>query len=195
MRFTYLLTPALFALAPLHSLAHQHDHHEHNHSLAAHVHGVATLNIALEEQQLELQLDSPAMNLVGFEYHPSSAADKQTVADAERTLKDEQLLFKLTKDAQCALSAVNIDNDLTEHTDEAHHADHADHADDQDEHQHSDIQVNYRFTCAEPNKLTGIDLAGFFKAFPLTEKINVQLVTSETQQGSELSASHTTLNW
>lgn len=183
MRFTHLLTPALFALIPFNSSAHQHDHDEHNHSLAAHVHGIATLNIALEDQLLELQLDSPAMNLVGFEYEPSSAADKQAVVDAERTLKNEQLLFNLTKDAQCALSAVNIDNDLAEH------------ADDESEHQHSDIQVNYTFTCATPNKLTGIDLAGFFKAFPLTEKINVQLITADTQQGSELSHSHTTLNW
>lgn len=194
MRFPFLLAPILAALAPLSIAAneHQHEHHEHEHSLAAHVHGLATLDIALEGQLLELQLDSPAMNIVGFEYRPSSAADKKTMEQAQRTLKNEQLLFKLSQDAQCILSAVSINNDLAVHADE--HV-HANHDDAQDEHQHSDIQVNYTFTCAKPNKLTGIDLAGFFKAFPHTEKINVQLVTAETQQGAELSTSNTLLNW
>ena len=192
MRFSFLLAPILMVLAPLSIAAneHKHEHHEHEHSLAAHVHGLATLNIALEGQILELQLDSPAMNIVGFEYQPSSAADKKTLADAERTLKNEQLLFKLSQDAQCALSAVSIDNDLAEHADEHAHDDKHD-----AEHQHSDIQVSYQFNCAQPNKLTGIDLAGFFKAFPLTEKIYLQLITAETQQGAELSSSNTLLNW
>ncbi len=192
MRFPFLLAPILVALAPISIAAneHKHEHHEHEHSLAAHVHGLATLNIALEGQHLELLLDSPAMNIVGFEYQPSSAADKKTVASAERTLKNEQLLFKLSQDAQCALSAVSIDNDLAEHADEHDHDD--EHG---AEHQHSDIQVNYTFTCAKPNKLKGIDLTGFFKAFPLTEKIHLQLVTTETQQGAKMSASTPQLNW
>lgn len=192
MRLPFLLVPVLVALAPLSTAAneHKHEHHEHEHSLAAHVHGLATLNIALEGQHLELQLDSPAMNIVGFEYQPSSAADKKTVADAERTLKNEQLLFKLSQDAQCVLSAVSIDNDVVDENNRATHYDKHD-----AEHQHSDIQVSYTFTCAKPNKLTSIDLAGFFKAFPLTEKIHLQLVTAETQQGAEMSASTPHLNW
>lgn len=192
MRFPFLLAPILIALAPLSIAADKHEHHQHEHSLEAHVHGLATLNIALEGQHLELLLDSPAMNIVGFEYQPSSAADKKTVVDAERTLKNEQELFKLSQDAQCSFSAVTIDNDLSEHAEEHGHTTHGH---DQDEHQHSNIQVSYQFNCAQPNKLTGIDLAGFFKAFPHTEKINVQLVTAETQQGAELSTSNTLLNW
>ena len=191
MRLPFLLVPVLVALAPLSIAAneHQHEHHKHEHSLAAHVHGLATLDIALEGQRLELQLNSPAMNIVGFEYQPNSAADKKTVADAERTLKNEQLLFKLSQDAQCALSSVNIENDLTGHTEEHEQATHS------DEHKHSDIQVSYTFNCAKPNKLTSIDLAGFFTAFPLTEKIHLQLITAETQQGAKMSASTPQLDW
>ena len=192
MRFNLLLVPALFALTPFYINALEHDHHDHAGSLSAHVHGIATLNIALEDQRLELQLSSPAMNLVGFEYKPTSATDKQSVLDAERSLKNEQALFKLTEDAQCALSAISIDNDLTEHADEH---DHTAHADDKDEHPHSDIQVNYQFNCAAPSKLSGIDLAGFFKSFPLTEKVRIQLITADTQLGIELSHSDTSLSW
>ncbi|HHX35270.1 MAG TPA: DUF2796 domain-containing protein [Gammaproteobacteria bacterium] len=185
MRFRYLLAPLLFALTP-HSFA-AHDH-EHQHSLGAHVHGVASLNIALEDQQLTMQLESPAMNIVGFEYTPSSAKDQQAVVDAERTLKNEQLLFSLTSAAQCALSSLTIENDLTEQ-----HAEH-DHSADE-EHQHSDINVSYLFKCATPTKLRSIDFTGFFKAFPLTEKINVQLISAEAQQGTELTANNPLLSW
>lgn len=151
---------------------------------------MATLNIALEEQQLALELHSPAINIVGFEYQPGSDADKQTVLNAERTLKNEQLLFKLTTAAQCVLSAVSINNDLAEHND-AHHSS----AEHEDQHQHSDIQVSYQFNCALPAKLTGIDLDGFFKAFPLTETIHVQLISANTQQGAELSQGNTAIHW
>ncbi|HKM36247.1 MAG TPA: DUF2796 domain-containing protein [Thiopseudomonas sp.] len=202
MRLSYLLTPLFFALTPLSISAqeHNHDDHEHSHSLGAHVHGVATLNIALENQQLEMQLDSPAMNIVGFEYKPSSDADKQAVADAERTLKNEQALFALTTAGQCALSSMSIDNDLIgqhdehEHEHDNDHA-HAVHSNEKDAHQHSDISAHYVFNCTAPSKLNSIDLAGFFKAFPKTEKINVQLVTAEAQNGVELSPSNTVLSW
>lgn len=200
MRLSYLLTPLFFALTPLSISAqeHNHDDHEHSHSLGAHVHGVATLNIALENQQLEMQLDSPAMNIFGFEYKPSSDADKQAVADAERTLKNEQALFALTTAGQCALSSMSIDNDLIgQHDEHEHDNDHAHavHSNEKDAHQHSDISAHYVFNCTAPSKLNSIDLAGFFKAFPKTEKINVQLVTAEAQNGVELSPSNTVLSW
>jgi len=194
MRFSYLLAPILFALSPLSIAASEHEH-EHEQSLDAHVHGVATLNVGLDDQQLELQFESPTMNIFGFEYKPSSENDKQALIEAELTLKNEQALFKLSSAAQCVLSAVTIENDLVEPTHDAHEHEHDEHADAQDEQNHSDIQVGYLFNCATPDKLHSIDLAGFFKAFPHTEKINVQLMTSTAQLGVELSQSNTVLNW
>lgn len=189
MRFIDLLALAVLALTPFSFTAYAQEH-QHAQSLKAHLHGVATLNIALEEQQLALELHSPAMNILGFEYQPSSTADKQAVLDAEQTLKNEQQLFKLSDAAQCALTAVSIENDLTEHNN-----DHQQSAHDENEQQHSDIQVSYQFNCARPEKLKRIDLDGFFKAFPLTEKIRVQLIRADVQQGVDLSQSNTALSW
>lgn len=188
MRFSYLLAPILFALSPLSIAASEHEQ-----SLDAHVHGVATLNVGLDDQQLELQFASPAMNIFGFEYKPSSATDKKTLLEAEHILRNEQALFKLSSAARCALSEVSIENDLAEQTHDAH--DNDKHLDDQDEHNHSDIQARYLFNCAAADKLNSIDLAGFFKAFPHTEKINVQLLTPAAQLGIELSQSNTVLSW
>ena len=186
----YLLPSLILTLASFSLVAHEHEHeHEHEHSLAAHVHGVATLNIAIENQQLALQLASPAMNIIGFEYKPHSAADQHAVITAERSLKNEQLLFVLPQSAGCSLSALDIDNDLTDLNHEEQHST------DATQHQHSDIIVNYSYKCTNPVKLRSMELTGFFKAFPLTEKINVQLISAQAQQGSELTANNPLLSW
>lgn len=191
MRFHYLLASALFALLSLNITAHEH---EHELSLAGHEHGVVRINIALEAQQLEMELQSPAMNIVGFEYQPSSAADQQALVAAEKALKNEHLLFKLTADAHCVLSAVTLNNDLAKHMDETAHTTAAD-SKHGDAHAHSDIQVNYQFTCSNPNTLKHLDFAGIFRAFPLTEKIHVQWISTDAQDSALLSPSNTTLNW
>lgn len=163
------------------------------HSLAAHVHGVATLNIALEDQQLELQLTSPAMNMVGFEYQPISAADKQAAAEAQTKLNNPAALFNLTATAQCSLTSLSIDHDWLENSDQhGHQHEEEAHAAD---HQHSDVSAHYHYRCATPAALNSIDLAGFFKQFARTEHIQVQLISAEQQLGVELSHKDTQINW
>lgn len=184
MRITQLIASVVFTL-PIMALAD-----DHQHSLEAHVHGVATLNIALENQQLELQFASPAMNIVGFEYQPKSNADQQTVAAAQSSLHNAAALFALSSAAQCTLTSVDIESDLLETADEDEHAESHD-----AEHQHSEINAHYHYHCATPAALNSIDLAGFFKQFPRTEHIQVQLITADQQQGVELSHKHTHLNW
>lgn len=212
MHFRYTLAPLVLALTCFPAIAEKHYHPDHKqhteqHSLDAHVHGLATLNIALDGQQLELQLASPAMNIVGFEYQPSSAADHHAVAEAERKLKDAQALFTFTNAAHCSLSSITLDHDLTaehehaENTDHEHAAAHAHKNEDhhaeheQHEHAHSDIQAHYIFNCRAAEKLNLINAAGFFKVFPATDTIHVQLVTPTAQYGTELSVSKTQLNW
>ena len=193
MRLSHLIASAALAL-PILALADDHPH-----SLAAHVHGIATLDIALDEQQLELQIHSPAMNIVGFEYKPKTTADQHTVEAAQNSLKQATTLFALSAAAQCTLSSVSIENDLLadadEHDHDHEHAEHA-HAESHDaEHKHSDINAHYHYHCATPSALKSIDVAGFFKRFRLTETIQVQLISADQQQGVELSHKHTALNW
>lgn len=226
MHFRYTLAPLVLALTCFPAIAEKHYHPDHKqhteqHSLDAHVHGLATLNIALDGQQLELQLASPAMNIVGFEYQPSSVADHHAVTEAERQLKNVQTLFTLTSAAHCSLTSMTLEHDLTaehehgdanEHPDDSAHPHSAQHttehrtqatdthsenahAADKHEHAHRDIQAHYIFNCSAAEKLKHIDAAGLFKAFPATETIHVQLVTPMTQYGTELSVSKTQLSW
>lgn len=174
---------------------------DHQHSLEAHVHGIGTLNIALENQLLELQLESPAMNIIGFEYQPTTEADIQSVKAAQNTLSNAAELFAFSPAAQCRLTSVSIDNALLkgsgahEHDHDHDHDHESQHEADIAEHQHNDISAHYQYHCATPAQLNSIDLAGLFKLFTQTEKIQVQLIVGDHQQGAELSAKNTSLSW
>lgn len=184
MRHLLLVLP--FALLPLATVqAHEHEHE----SLGAHEHGVARLNAALDGNALELELESPAMNLVGFEHTASSDADKARVAAVRAELESPLELFALPAAAGCKLASQELESPLFD-ADEYH----GEHAEDHD-HEHSEVHAHYRFECSTPDALKSLDLAGLFKRFPVTEKIQVQLIGPNGQQGAELSQSNASLSF
>ena len=199
MRRLMLALP--FALLPL-AVAHAADEHDHDHehgSLGAHEHGVGRLNAVLDGQALELELDSPAMNLVGFEHVATSAADKAKVAAARKQLENPLALFNLPKAAGCVISTQELNSPLFGDKPEADHDDDDDHdAKDgahEHHHDHSEIHAHYQFTCATPTALSNLDLTQVFKTFPATQKIQVQLIGPSGQQGVEATAQAATLKF
>lgn len=187
MRRLLLALPfALLPLAIAQAQSHDHDHdHEHG-SLGKHEHGVATLNVALEGNTLEIELQSPAMNIVGFEHAATSEADKQTVAAARAQLEKPLTLFSLPAAAGCSLDEQELKSPLfgDAHEEHDHDHDHDEHAKGHD-HEHSDIDADYSFTCTTPDALQTLDLSAFYQQFPATQKINVQLIGPSGQQGVE----------
>lgn len=177
MRKLILALP--FTLLPL-SLAHADDHaHEHG-SLDKHEHGMSTLNLALEGNQLEIELESPAMNIVGFEHAASSDADQATVSAARAALEKPLTLFSLPAAAGCVVEATDVESPLFGHDD--HDEMHADAKGES----HSDIDAEYALTCSKPEALTTLSLAPFFQQFPGTSKVQVQLIAPNGQKGAEL---------
>ncbi|MCK3853924.1 DUF2796 domain-containing protein [Pseudomonas sp. W2Jun17] len=196
-----LLLALPFALLPL-AVAHAHEEHDHEHgSLGAHEHGVGRLNAVLDGKALELELDSPAMNLVGFEHVATSAADKAKVADVRKQLENPLALFNLPKAAGCVVSSQELNSPLFGDKPEADHDD-DDHATDgkgaaahEHHHDHSEIHAHYQFTCATPTALGNLDLSQVFKTFPATKKIQVQLIGPSGQQGVDATATAATLKF
>ncbi|MBC3304178.1 DUF2796 domain-containing protein [Pseudomonas sp. SWRI18] len=196
-----LLLALPFALLPL-AIAHAADEHDHDHehgSLGAHEHGVGRLNAVLDGQVLELELDSPAMNLVGFEHVATSAADKAKVAAARKQLENPAALFNLPKAAGCVVSSQELNSPLFGDKPEADHDDDDDHdakdAAHEHHHDHSEIHAHYQFTCATPTALSNLDLTQVFKTFPATQKIQVQLIGPSGQQGVDATAKAATLKF
>ena len=196
-----LLLALPFALLPL-AVAQAHEDHDHEHgSLGAHEHGVARLNAVLDGQALELELDSPAMNLVGFEHMASSAADKAKVAAARKQLENPVALFNLPTAAGCKVSSQELNSPLFGDKPEADHDDDDDATDGKGaaahahHHDHSEIHAHYQFTCATPTALSNLDLSQVFKTFPATQKIQVQLIGPSGQQGVDATATAATLKF
>lgn len=193
----HLLLALPFALLPL-TAAQAHDDHEHG-SLGAHEHGVASLNVALDGQALELQIDSPAMNFVGFEHAAKSDADKAKVAAAKAELEKPIELFGLAAGA-CQVTKQELESPLFgdhdhHHEDEAHEHEHADANEHEHEHEHSDIEASYQLSCKQVDALKQLDLSELFKRFPATQKIQVQLIGPSGQQGVELTPAQPRLSF
>lgn len=171
-----LLSALPFALLPLNaSHAQQHEHSEHA-SLAAHAHGMAQLNVALDGSLLELELESPAINLLGFEHAASSPADRARIASARSQLEQPQALFGLDSGA-CSLSSTELQSPLFGPESHEEH---------EDAGEHSEIHAHYRFACAQADAVQQLDLSELFKRFPATLNIQVQLLGPNGQQGAEL---------
>ncbi len=195
-----LLLALPFALLPL-AVAHaaqEHDHdHDHEHgSLGAHEHGVGRLNAALDGQTLELELESPAMNLVGFEHAATTDADKAKVAAVRAQLEKPLALFNLPKAAGCVVASQALESPLfgdKPEADDDH--DHDDEAKGEHPHDHSEIHAHYQFTCSTPGALKTLDLVNVFNTFPATQKIQVQLISPSGQQGVEVTAKAATLKY
>ncbi|MDZ5431562.1 DUF2796 domain-containing protein [Pseudomonas fluorescens] len=186
-----LLLALPFALLPLAvaQAADEHDHdHDHEHgSLGAHEHGVGRLNAVLDGQTLELELQSPAMNLVGFEHAATTDADKAKVAAARAQLEKPLALFNLANAAGCVVASQELESPLFGDKPDADD-DHDKDAKDEHHHDHSEIHAHYQFSCATPGALKTLDLANIFNTFPATQKIQVQLIGPGGQQGVEVTA-------
>ena len=177
MKIIFCLACMLWPL----SLLAQHTHH------AAHVHGLATLTLAVEGQTLEIQLESPAANIVGFEHKASSAQERQSVSQAQQQLQAASALFTFGG-AQCQLITAEVD--VSGVLEEDHHQ--HDHQHDYDEESHSEITAHYQFDCSKAQQLESIAI-DLFRQFPGIEKIQAEWVTASQQGAITLTPNNTTI--
>jgi hypothetical protein len=180
----------------------KHDHHHHEHRQHdSHVHGIAELNLALDGREMQIELDSPAANLVGFEHAPSSAADRAALDQAVAVLEQGERLFVFNRAAGCRLADVEIESELIdgEHEGHKHHDEHdhdekSHHGHQHDGETHADIKAAYRFECDNPARLEQLDVE-LFRRFAGTERLNVQFVIDDKQGAAELTASDPVLRF
>jgi hypothetical protein len=174
----FAIVPLFFTLFiyPIQLLASEHEHeHEHH---EAHVHGEAQLLIAVEGNALEIELSSPAMNIVGFEHQPQDNSQLEAVKSAIDILNQPDQLFSLPDDAECENLSISVESPFSGHEEHAH-----------GEERHSNFAAHYHFQCANMSQLKRIDI-GIFKQFPATDTIEVQSISRQGQQKRDLTPSH-----
>ena len=146
----------------------------------SHVHGIAHLNLALANNTLFIEFESPAVDIVGFEHEPRNKEEQAAFPKALGILRVGERMFTFSPDAGVRLEKSIIKSVVH------HDCDHEGHDHGADAHgQHSDILIEYRFYCKSPDKLTSVDVL-LFKRFMSLRKISVQAVTPSTQTALEL---------
>lgn len=180
---------------------------------SAHVHGIATLNLAMEGDELEIEFVSPAGNIVGFEHEAVTAAERRAIRDAIEQLRKGNELFDLPLAASCSLHVATVEHGHGEeekredgHGQDAEHDDGDEHGhaseegdgthsgheakhDDGDEHGHAGedgdthSEFHARYRC-ECNG-SAIEMIGvrLFEYWPRIEAIRVQALTPDGQFG------------
>lgn len=190
----------LLAAAAFGAQAH-HDEHE-SHSHGAHEHGHGHLNLVLDGNQLMIELQAPAADLVGFEHAANTDEEKAQYAKAVARLQQPDALFRFDPAAGCKLTqqelqAAKEDHDHEHEHEHEHEHDKADGAHDEHHHDdagHADLGAMYTYTCADPAKLTGLE-ATLFGVYPSLEKLSVQGILPSGQTAAELTPSANKLSW
>lgn len=115
-------------------------------SADAHEHGHGTFNMAVEGKTVSIELETPAFDLLGFEYEAKSETEIAAVETALTALVDPVTLFGLGNGAACSVTDTDInigadhgeDHHDDDHHDDEHHGD--DHAEDKHDDEHADAK-------------------------------------------------------
>lgn len=149
--------------------------------LGAHVHGTGTLDIALEDTDVAMELHAPGADIVGFEHAAETAEDRAVLAAAVTALEQPLTLFTLPEAAGCTVTGAEVTAEAEggapaaeqAHTDHDHDHDH----DHDGAYEHMEFHARYALDCTAPDRLDHIGFA-YFTRFPGAQKLRVQIVTA-----------------
>ncbi len=170
----------------------------------AHLHGVAELTVALEENAIEMMFTAPAASVVGFESEAASSEQVKAVEDARLVLRDPfRLVTFVGKKCDLIQAVVDLTAISSSHKDEHddHDEGHDDHEEGHDDHEeghddhdsadgeesHSDITAKYEFECSSDGQLKKLEFGPDELLFEL-DKVNVMWVSESGQGAAEVTA-------
>lgn len=178
MAFCPFVLSCITANAAVHAESHPEEFEQH----APHEHGKVTINVALEEKQLVIELDSPAVNVVGFEHEPRTDDERAVVRTASNVLNSGKGLFGLPKDALCLFKGADVKPPEWEQSTEEHGAH------DQHEH-HADYEARFTYKCEAPGSLTWLEPWLLDKLLNVVEA-RVNIVAGSGQQSEVVKSGH-----
>ena len=185
-----------FALAAMFLLTTAARAEEEHRELGPHVHGHGTLNIAIEDKRVSMELEVPGMDIVGFEHAASTDDQKAAVDKAKARLEKPLGVFSLPVDAGCTVTEAKVAIEAEHDDDNAKDADHTDAKDGHghEEHAgHNQFHATYALDCTNPAELTTITF-DYFTQFAGAHDLTVSVVTGKGQSQFEVSRSKPTLD-
>jgi len=160
----------------------------------AHEHGHARLQMAVEENRIDLMLNSPAYNLAGFEHGARTEAEKGRLADINRWLETTPLVDTAAADCRVTATAVELGGGEENHSGDTHH----DHGHDEHDHHdeehhgettHREYDVSQQLAC---NRIDADQefTSALMERFEGMEELTVEWVSPSGQGSARLTPSN-----
>lgn len=163
------------------------------HEPGAHVHGVATLEVALDGKVLTLDFSSPLDNLIGFEHAPQNDRQKALVKAMTDRLNKADKLFVPTPAASCSLQNTELSSPVLPQAPGSQAAGSKAKAQ-EEEAGHADMDAEFVFSCRNPDLLHDIE-ARLFSPFPNLHQLNVAVATAKGQTAARLTQDNRKVIW
>jgi hypothetical protein len=175
---TLFLLGAL-AAAPAPAAAQQQD--EPQRQLGAHTHGAGKMGIAIERRTLEIELEAPGSDIVGFEHAARTPEQNKATAEARALLAKPLALIKLPEAAGCKVASakVKLVGGGRDHG-HGHGHSHGKQSSTTAAEPHSEFHAEYKLTCAKPELIQSIEF-DYFKIFPRAEQLDVTIIGDKRQ--------------
>lgn len=173
---------------------------------AAHVHGAASLQVAVDGKMLTLNFESPLDSLVGFEHAPRTDRQKDAVRRMGQQLRRTETLFVPTPAARCTPQSVKLESEVITASmldpdgkqpsavsrpadppakkQSGHHEESA----------HAEIEGEFIFRCENPENLRDLE-AKLFDVFPKVTRLDVQVAARKGQKSARLSPGTRRVSW
>lgn len=189
-----------------------------------HVHGTATLEIAIDDTAVHVNLSSPLDNLLGFEHAPRNEKERQAVRSMASKLHQVDNILVFTPQAQCRLESTKLESSLLSpellvSSFDKGKADGAE-ADRQGKlerpqtrlparssattpqaaspgghhDEHAELEGTWSFRCATSGTLAGAEVR-LFGAFPGLRRLDVAIAGPRGQRSAKLSPASRQLKW
>lgn len=136
----------------------------------AHVHGTAHLAVAVDAQEVVMELEIPLMDLVGFEHKPENETERAAFSQTSQTLSQANQLFKFNDSAACVSTLVLVEMPTFEHD------------------SHGDVDARYHFVCKSVIELHSLTV-NLFDAFHDIGSLKTVYIDDDSQLAKTLNAS------
>ncbi|MDL0431218.1 DUF2796 domain-containing protein [Marinobacter sp. TBZ242] len=159
----------------------------------AHQHGHALLQMAVEENRIDLMFSSPTHNLAGFEHEARTEDERNLLADVRAWLESTPLINTDTGDCRVSAATVELGGNENGHGDDdhGHHdEDHHDHDHHQEEETtHRDYDVSQLLVCDRIASQQAFTSA-LLDRFQELEELTIEWVSPSGQGSARLTSSN-----
>lgn len=158
-----------------HEEHHAHEAGEYKHHAHTHEHGVAKVNMAVDQQNVTFEVILAGNDVLGFEHTPKTEKEQQTYAQVKSRLAQSETLFSLPSAAKCSVQAQTGEN-IKFDADQG------------------ELMATYTYQCQLPEKMKTVTV-DLFKLYPAIEKVVFQGISKHAQNAAELTLKNPIFQW